>query len=399
MKWENTTATKPVKSWCENLEEGALQQALDLANHPCLFSHVALMPDAHQGYGMPIGGVIALDRAIIPNAVGVDIGCGMRAVKTTCKVSDFEDMRIRREWHDKVRKLIPCGEGNAHQKEQEWDGFDENHDVVLTPLDLRNLGTLGGGNHFLEMQKDEDGNIWMMVHSGSRNLGKRICDEYNNIAKDLCEKFRVKLGNPDIAFLPTGIPEAQGYIKAMNFALKYARESRKRMIENATLALAEVCANHGFLFGVEYGYDVHHNYAALENHLGHDVWVHRKGATSAKAGEIGIIPGSMGSASYIVEGLGNPMSFMSCSHGAGRAMSRTAATETLTVADCDKAMEGIVCDRWKKARFHGKKHEGKDLFDLSEAPGAYKDIDTVIAAETDLVKPIVKLLPIANIKG
>ena len=312
-------------------------------------------------------------------------------------------MRIRREWQTKAKSRIPVGEGNSHNVEQEWDRFGLYQEAYPGPaynqwplrIDMKNLGTLGGGNHFVELQKDESGIVWLMIHSGSRNLGHRIATYYSDIAKSLCSKFFVPLADENLAFLPVDSRERWEYTRDMNFALSYAKESRKRMMDAAVLSLKEVCDGLGIPCEEVWRYDIHHNYAALENHFGENVWVHRKGATSAKMGEKGIIPGSMGTASYIVEGLGNPESFMSCSHGAGRKMSRSAASERLTVEECDKAMEGIVCDRW------GKVHRGKckGKLDLSEAPGAYKDIDEVIANEADLVKPIVKLTPLAVLKG
>ena len=397
----------PIKSWCRNLEQGAMEQAVNLASHPATFHHVALMPDAHQGYGMPIGGVIAMDGTVCPNAVGVDIGCGMCAVKTNVPASALEDMRIRRELHNLIRSRIPVGEGRSHEKAQKWDGFEKFIDEEGFvgedwPLDVdrRNLGTLGGGNHFIELQKEADAekpSLWLMLHSGSRNLGHRIATHYHNLALDLCKRFFTKLPDEDLAFLPMDDRTRYGaaYVRHMKFALAYARESRTRMMGVAVVSLQEVCSKLGLSLEIEFQHDIHHNYAALENHFGKNVWVHRKGATSAKDGEIGIIPGSMGTSSYIVKGLGNADSFMSCSHGAGRRMSRTAACQSLTVEECDKAMQGIVCDRWNKVR-HGK---AKGTFDLSEAPGAYKDINTVIADESDLVTPVERLLPMLSIKG
>ena len=387
----------PVKCWASSIEDGAIVQAANLAQMPCVFHHVALMPDSHIGFGMPIGGVIALKNAVCPNAVGVDIGCGMIAVKTNVHAEALADMRIRRDWQTKAKSRIPVGEGSAHHNPQAWEGFEEYGIGALWPneLDMRNLSSLGGGNHFCELQKDESGIVWLMIHSGSRNLGHRIATHYGNIAKELCSQFFVPLADEDLAFLPTEREEGRAYIKDMNFALSYAKENRKRMMDAAVLSLKEVCDGLGIPCEEVWRYDIHHNYAALENHFGENVWVHRKGATSAKEGETGIIPGSMGTASYIVEGLGNPESFMSCSHGAGRKMSRSAASQNLTKEECDKAMEGIVCDRWNRVQ-RGK---CKGQLDLSEAPGAYKDIEEVIANEADLVKPIVRLTPLAVLKG
>ena len=407
MKWEKFEAgySIPVKSWCENCEEGAVKQAVNLAHHPALFGHVALMPDAHQGYGMPIGGVVAADDAVIPAAVGVDIGCGMIATETDIPAERFADMAFRRAFQERLKERIPVGEGVSHKETQDWEGFEEytanngmRSNLWPSKLDRMNLGTLGGGNHFIELQKcvpdcGGAGKVWLMIHSGSRNLGKRIEEHYHRIANRLCTRFHVPLADPDLAFLPIEEDEGHNYFTDMLFALRYAKENRRRMMETMKETLAEFVPEVNFIRTI----DIHHNYAAFEEHFGKKVCVHRKGATSAKLDEIGIIPGSMGTASYIVRGLGNPDSFMSCSHGAGRRMSRIAASTNLTVEECDRAMEGIVCERWHKYQGFCKKVNGR--FDLSEAPQAYKDIESVIDAERDLVEPLVRLVPLASLKG
>ncbi len=389
----------PVKSWCGEIEDGAMAQAADLAQHPAVFRHVALMPDCHQGYGMPIGGVIACKNAVIPNAVGVDIGCGMGAVRTSVMVADVTREQLR-EIVNRVKESVPCGEGRAHKKPQNWNGFDEDIDSYnhrewfsdhVRDLACRNLGTLGGGNHFIEIQAGDDNQVWLMIHSGSRHLGNVIARFYHGRAVELYSKWLSNIPNKDLAFLPANSQEGQDYIKDMNFALEYARENRRRIMESFMAAFQSVFEDAEFGNQV----NIHHNYAALEYHFGKNVWVHRKGATSAKQGETGIIPGSMGTSSYIVKGLGNADSFMSCSHGAGRAMGRMQASRTLKPEECDKAMQGIVYDRWGKIR-RGKE---KGLLDLGEAPQAYKNIDAVIEAELDLIKPLVKLRPLGVVKG
>ena len=386
MKWEkiDNDWALPVKSWCADCEEGAVKQAANLARHPALYHHVALMPDAHQGYGMPIGGVVAAAK-----------------------------MSLRRAFQERLKERIPVGEGVSHKTAQNWEGFEEytanngmRSDLWPTKLDRMNLGTLGGGNHFIELQKTtllrdpgsaaeggrHESKVWLMIHSGSRNLGKRIEEHYHRIASRLCTRFRVPLADPDLAFLPIEEKDGHDYFTDMLFALRYAKENRRRMMEAMKETLLEFAPEANFPRTV----DIHHNYAACEEHFGKKVFVHRKGATSAKLDEIGVIPGSMGTASYIVRGLGNPESFMSCSHGAGRRMSRVAASTTLTVEECDKAMDGIVCERWHKYRGFGK---AKGRLDLSEAPQAYKDIEDVIASERDLVEPLVRLVPLASLKG
>jgi len=400
MKWirEYEGAQLPIRSWCEEVEPTAMTQAENLSRHPVLAHHVALMPDCHCGYGMPIGGVIAAESAIIPSAVGVDIGCGMIAVETDVPAERLKDMPFRRAIQEKLKTRIPVGEGVSHAEKQEWEGFETYlgesgaDPGFAAAIDRKNLGTLGGGNHFIEIQSSDTGFVWLMIHSGSRNLGKRIEETHHRRAAELNGRFHVHLPDPDLAFLPMQEPDGWAYFRDMKYALEYARENRRRMMQLLRETLAEFVPETNFLREI----DIHHNYAALETHFGEHFFIHRKGATSAKAGEIGIIPGSMGTASYIVEGLGNPLSFMSCSHGAGRRMSRIAACMNLTQEECDAAMEGIVCERWKPYRKCGK---ARGTLDFSEAPQAYKAIDDVIEAELDLVKPLVRLTPLAVLKG
>jgi len=374
-----------IKSWCDDLEDGALEQSSNLANHPSMFHHVALMPDCHQGYGMPIGGVIA-SHDVIRNAVGVDIGCGVIAVNTGLDAEQRTET-LKGVMGD-IRKSIPVG--FSHQKEtQEWDGFDKCPNIPILQQQLqkatRQLGTLGGGNHFIEFQASDKGELWIMLHSGSRNFGYKIAKHYNELAQSLCTKYHSVVcpfkGEDGLAFLPHGSDEAIEYITSMNYALDFALENRYHMMRK----VMDIIGGDG-----EY-INIHHNYATLENHFGKNVWIHRKGATSARKGELGIIPGSMGTSSYIVRGLGNPESFQSCSHGAGRKMGRKHASRTLTVEECNKAMEGIVYGRWGTDR--------KGNVDLGEAPQAYKDIDEVMKAQEDLVEIVTKLKPIAVIKG
>jgi len=390
MKWVKKEDGQriPIKSWCDPIDDNALAQAMNLARHPAMVNHVALMPDCHQGYGMPIGGVIACKDVVIPNAVGVDIGCGMGAVKT--------DLPAETMTHDKItsimgriREVIPVG-FKRHTLPQPWDRWTDAPDIKVVQQQIKNakyqLGTLGGGNHFVEIQQGDDGAVWLMIHSGSRNFGKQIADAYHNKALELCQTWHVDLPHKDLAFLPVKTTDAEEYIAAMNYALDFAAENRRLMMERAAHCITEV---------IDCGFDdpvnIHHNYAALENHFGENVWIHRKGATAAHAEQKGIIPGSMGTPSYIVEGLGNPESFTSCSHGAGRKMGRNQASRTLTREACDKAMEGIVFGRWNKDR--------KGRVDFGEAPQAYKDIESVIESQLDLIKPLVKLRPLGVIKG
>jgi len=402
MNWKNKKEhyKVPIQSWCEKPEGKALEQAEHLACHPSVFHHIALMPDCHPGYGMPIGGIIACVDVLIPNAVGVDIGCGMGAVKTNVCVTEETTRKKLRELVNKIKGRVPCGEGKGHKKPQEWEGFDEKLDELsdrpwmdkhTRNLAKKNLGTLGGGNHFIEIQADTETNIWLMIHSGSRNLGNVVAKYYHKLAVEMNQKLQYDLPTLDLAYFFSDSDEGMLYINDMKFALDYAKENRKRIMMNVMAAFKEMYPHAAF----DEPINIHHNYAALEHHYGKDLWVHRKGATSARKDEIGIIPGSMGTPSYIVCGLGNPESFMSCSHGAGRVFGRNEASKKLTLEECDKAMGQIVYDRWNKIR-RGKV---KGLYDLGEAPQAYKDIESVINSQKDLVTPIVKLRPLAVVKG
>jgi tRNA-splicing ligase RtcB (3'-phosphate/5'-hydroxy nucleic acid ligase) len=412
----------PILSWCNDPEEGALLQAKDLANHPVINHPVALMPDTHQGYGMPIGGVIAVTNAVLPNAVGLDCGCGMATDKTNAKA-----VNVSKEQLGQILKLlgkrVPVGMSHHNSKSKEYKLYkkwieswvekkiyfntglssglipfsrlkkmlevDTKEDLVhyLT----MNLGTLGGGNHYCEIQKDEDDNIWLMLHSGSRNLGYRVADYHNKIAIKLNETFHSPIPNKDLAFLPADMQEGKDYLDDMHLSLEFALENRKRMMDAFKESMIEVLGDVEFLDEI----NIHHNYASLENVYGKNLWIHRKGATSARKGQMGIIPGSMGTSSYIVEGLGNQRSYNSCSHGAGRKMSRTKASATLTKEECNASMEDVVFGGWGKVG-RGKL---KGSADLSESPLAYKDIDEVMKSQEDLVEIKVKLTPIANMKG
>ena len=382
---------RPVKIWTNDVEESAMRQIENLTTLPFLHHHLAIMPDVHAGMGMPIGGVLACDGAVIPNAVGVDIGCGMCAVKTNWKMEDLPPHVIRKEIMKGIRARIPLGMDH-HKEAQDAKYLPQGHDIDKMEIVkrrqhsiLHEVGTLGGGNHFIELQKDEEGNLWIMIHSGSRNLGKQVGDYYNKIAVSLNEKWH-SVVSPEIRlpFLPHGTREFGAYWNEMKYCIDFALCNRRLMMER----IQEVIADS--LKGIEFEpmINIAHNYAAFEHHFGKDVIVHRKGATLAREGVIGIIPGSQGTASYIVEGLGNPDSFCSCSHGAGRVLSRKAAIKTL---DMDAEVRNLEAK--------GIIHAIRCQDDMQEASGAYKDIDTVIANESDLVKLKTKLLPIAVIKG
>jgi tRNA-splicing ligase RtcB len=380
----------PIKMWLDEPEEGAMKQALNLANLPFAFSHICLMPDTHQGYGMPIGGVMATKNVIVPNAVGVDIGCGMCAVKTNIEAGGLERGQLTQIMAG-VRELIPLGFDHHKERQDEAlmpQGYAIDEMVIVKRqylAALKQLGTLGGGNHFIELQRSGDGFLWLMIHSGSRNFGLQVAEYYNKKAKKLNELYFSSV-NPkaDLAFLPFETDEALAYYKEMRYCTEFALANRKLMMERMQQVVSATLA------GVEYEplINIAHNYAAWEKHFDTKVIVHRKGATSAKEGETGIIPGSQGTKSYIVEGLGNPESFMSCSHGAGRVMSRAAAIRNLDLEEEKRKLDelGIIHS------IHGKS-------DLEEASSAYKDISQVMAFQNDLVRIKVELTPLAVIKG
>ena len=380
-----------VKMWTTEFDDTARKQIENLASLPFVHHHIALMPDCHGGMGMPIGGVLPTKDVVIPNAVGVDIGCGMCAVKTNIRARRLTEKILRKVIMKGIRERIPLG--MDHHKEMQDEkylptGFDleklpvvENHYKSIH----HQVGTLGGGNHFIELQRDGEGWLWIMIHSGSRNLGKQVGDFYNKKAKWFNELYYSKVESElMLPFLPLKTHEFNEYWDEMNYCIAFAKCNRQLMMER----IKEVIVDALPLAEFEPTIDIAHNYAAFENHFGANCIVHRKGAVRAMAGEIGIIPGSQGTSSYIVEGLGNPDSFMSSSHGAGRLMSRTQAIKTLSLEDEIKKMEskGIV-------------HSIRSQRDLDEAASAYKDIDHVIALETDLVKVITKLEPLAVIKG
>ena len=396
MKYINEDGLLVIKSWCNNPEEGALEQACRLACLPFAFRQICLMPDTHQGYGMPIGGVLATKGVVIPNAVGVDIGCGMCAVRTNLTDITVEQIKAvlggSKEHHGGIRSHIPTGFGRHSKKQDEQlmpSAFKlPENSIVLREWSsaLYSLGTLGGGNHFIEIQRGSDGFIWIMLHSGSRDLGKKVADHYNKKGVELNEKWRSTVPKEwELAFLPLEDELGRQYLAEMEFCVDFALANRFLMMDRAIQAFTDV-----FGSNVSFGkiINIAHNYAKMENHFGENVMVHRKGATSARDGEIGIIPGSQGTSSYIVWGKGNPESFMSCSHGAGRKMGRKEASRSLNLKDEIKRLD----DR-------GILHAIRGVKDLDEAAGAYKDIDIVMAEQADLVDILVRLEPLAVVKG
>lgn len=387
-----TTEKIPIKIWTDEIENGALEQAKNLANLPFAFKHVAIMPDTHQGFGMPIGGVLATKDVIIPNAVGVDIGCGMCAVKTSLTSIDKETLK---KIMGEIRKAIPVG-FNKHKEAQKGIltpklFFEQSQPDTIFLKEYDNaelsLGTLGGGNHFIEIQKGNDGHIWIMIHSGSRNLGLKVAEHYNKIA---IEKNKEWFSNTqkELNFLPIDSKEGQDYLREMEYCVEFALANRKLMMDRVKEVFIKELHNQNSNIFFDDMINIAHNYARLENHYGENVWVHRKGATSAREGEIGIIPGSQGTKSYIVKGKGNPESFMSCSHGAGRKMGRNEAIKNLNLEEEIKKLDDV-----------GVIHAIRGQKDLDEAPGSYKDIDVVMENQKDLVEILVELTPLAVIKG
>jgi len=395
-----------IKSWATDIEPEALEQIKQVSRLPFIFRHIAVMPDVHAGMGATIGSVIATQGAVIPAAVGVDIGCGMVATKTPIKMDDISQS----EWpalREAIEQAVPHGRTNngGEGDTGAWNpGATPEHvvnlwidllstdynDIVCDNEDfigrngvnaLNHLGTLGTGNHFIELCSDDDDNVWIMLHSGSRGVGARIGNYFTKLAKDLCKKWFIELPNTDIAYLPEGTSEYDRYMFAASWAQRYARINRQIML----VAVAEALHNSGHKCILDDGVECHHNYATMENHFGRNVLVTRKGAICARKGVMGIIPGSMGAGSYIVSGKGNTESYCSASHGAGRKMSRTRARNTITIDEHRKATEGIECC--------------KDDSVLDETPQAYKDISEVIEAQSDLVEVVAKLKQFICVKG
>lgn len=383
---------RPVKIWATDLEPEAETQVKNLAGLPFIESHVAVMPDAHAGKGSTVGTVIATKGAIIPAAVGVDIGCGMCAVKLPLHVEQLGDLKTLRA---SIERSIPTGRhGNGEISNRVGEALlelgvmsDAGRKKSNLKLAELQLGSLGGGNHFIEVCVDNAGGAWVMLHSGSRNIGKTLADIHIDRAKGLMKQYFIDLPDPDLAFLAQGTEEFNDYLKDLHFAQRYAKANRNEMMLRV---LKDVSYQ---VFGEDRGpelmtglrVDCHHNYTAIENHFGKNIYVTRKGAVSAKDGELGIIPGSMGTRSYIVKGKGNAESFHSCSHGAGRRMSRTKARATFTVADLEAQTAGVECR--------------KDADVIDEIPGSYKDIDEVMANQADLVEPVFTLKQILCVKG
>lgn len=392
----NSQSKKPIKIWATNLEAEAEKQAENLANLPFIANHVALMPDAHFGRGSTVGSVIATKGAIIPAAVGVDIGCGMRAVKLPFRIDEFGgDERLRNLRHS-IERAVPVGrDSNKVLTDRVAGAFKSLGEISETAKErLRSgvlersalqIGTLGGGNHFIEICNDTQGDAWLMLHSGSRNIGKSLAEIHISKAKDLMKQYFIDLPDPDLSYLAQNTPEFSEYLMDLMWAQQFAKHNRNEMVLQVIRQISFHFFNEERPLETSIKIDCHHNYTAIENHFGNNLFITRKGAVSARQGELGIIPGSMGTRSFIVEGLGNQDSFCSCSHGAGRKMSRTKAKELFTVTDLAQQTLGVECR--------------KDADVIDEIPGAYKDIDEVMSNQSDLVKPIYELKQVLCIKG
>ena len=394
-----------VRMWARTLDMFGWKEVMNMTRLPFLPEQgVALMPDAHAGSGVPIGTVLPCIKAVIPTAVGNDAGCGMRAVKTNIKVSDISQDVLRKVIMRGIRKKVLIGDV-VWKEPQSEDLLPQGWDFASLPalsankgwkLALRSMASQGNGNHFEELQKDEDGNLWIMIHSGSRGLGGRVYMYYNQLAKNLNAKYHsVVTEDMYLPFLPKGTPEFESYLKEMQYCLEWAECNRREMMRRTLEVIGDAFPDLTF----EDAIDMHHNYVAVEHHFGQELYVHRKGAvctgTNSKTEEEGetfvpnkvIIPGSMGTCSYICEGLPSELAYNSCSHGAGRALSRTEARDLDMKSEVEKLDKlGIV-------------HGIRSKQDLEECTSAYKDIHQVLKDEEELVKPIVKLQPIAVLKG
>ncbi len=382
-----TTERLPIKVWGEQPDEATLQQARNLANLPFATGWIALLPDAHVGYGMPIGGVLAARGQVIPHAVGLDIGCGVRAWRTGVPLEDF--LPLRDQVLSDVHRSIPTGfDRHGSSQEERTNLFD---DVPAAPVlrgeidkAKRQVGTLGGGNHFIEIQKDPDDIVWVMIHSGSRNLGKQMAEHYDRAAKE--ENRRWSSPVPEewgLAHLAADSRKGEEYLDVMGFCLRFARENRRLMQETVQAAFDRRFA--GAVPDREV--DVHHNYAAIETHLGEELVVHRKGAVRAE-GPV-VIPGSMGTRSFLGRGLANEEAFESCSHGAGRRLGRRAAVRSIPIQD--------VLDDLKAKDIRLFKRKKGDV--AEEASAAYKDIDAVMGQQKDLVEAGIALFPVGVVKA
>jgi tRNA-splicing ligase RtcB len=390
----------PIKVWApiHDVESGALTQLRNCAELPFMFKHgMAVMPDVHQGYGVTVGSVMPTVKAVVPGGVGVDIGCGMGAVKLPFKADRLPENL--QGLFDAISKAVPVGQDKHKEFSDQiskmfwvYDGYGKLPEKLRDDRDhvFKQMGTLGGGNHFIEICLDTEDNVWVMLHSGSRGIGNRIGNYYIDEAKKIMKVQEIKLTDPDLAYLVEGTQMFDDYWRDLQWAQKYAMENRRHMMKSVLQVISKE------LFGepnadinpmVRYTMMVncHHNYAEREEHFGEEVIVTRKGAVRARVGDFGIIPGAMGAKSYIIEGLGNADSYCSCSHGAGRVLSRGKAKKKFTLADVETQTAGLMCR--------------KDAGIIDELKEAYKDLDVVMENQKDLVKIVAQLRAVLCVKG
>ena len=388
----------PIKMWTRGVpvEEEAKKQLANAARLPIVFKHIAAMPDVHLGIGATVGSVIPTLRAIIPAAVGVDIGSGMIATRLSLNSNEIDEVSLRKVFHQ-IERDVPVGfkqhdendarVSSARPFEKELKTIMHKHPGIEKRVGkhsswVRQMGTLGGGNHFIEVCLDEAERVWVMLHSGSRGIGNAIGTYFIQLAKKDSERHQIHLPDRDLAYFPEGAEHFSDYVEAVGWAQDYASANRAEMMD----LVLEALRRHLPAFGVTgEAVNCHHNYVERERHYGEDVWLTRKGAISARAGELGIIPGSMGTRSFIVRGKGSAESFQSCAHGAGRRMSRTQAEKKFTTKDLATQTEGVICR--------------KDKGVIDEIPGAYKDIDEVMANQADLVEVVHPLKQVICVKG
>lgn len=387
---------KNLLNWASQIDDNTLVQAEETATMPFIHPHVALMPDAHSGKGSAVGTVIPTRDAVIPAAVGVDIGCGMIAVRTQFSKADVDDNdRTLGELREIVEASIPLSPGNynltealgkwyAQPKIEELEARAEKDDVDLShsPKWREQLGSLGGGNHFIELCLDETDRVWLFLHSGSRGVGNKIAQKHIKVAQQLCKTWHIDLPNRDLAYLPQGVPEFWEYIRELRWAQRFAYLNRAEMMDRFAHVFGEWI---GTSVQESERINCHHNYTEQEEHYGEKVWLTRKGAVNAHEGVKAVIPGSMGTRSYVVSGKGNRSGLCSAPHGAGRRFSRTEARKRFTEADLEARMEGI------------EYRHGAEWID--EIPDAYKDIDVVMEDAKDLVEVLHELRQILNVKG
>lgn len=386
----------PVKIWTNEVDERSRQQLANIASMPFVHHHVAAMPDVHLGIGATVGSVIATHKAIIPAAVGVDIGCGMVAARLSLTANDLDEKSLKKVF-DQISRDVPVGRAQHKDSlvlvdsvrpfEPGLKSLTDRHPELLKAFGkfskwANQMGTLGGGNHFIEVCLDESNQVWLMLHSGSRGIGNAIADYFIKLARKDMERWMIQLPDRDLAYFPEGSGHFADYVEAVHWAQDYAFANRQAML---VLVLKGVERHLPPFTVTTEAVNCHHNYVAMEHHYGADVWVTRKGAIRAREGDLGIVPGSMGARSFIVRGKGNAESFCSSAHGAGRRMSRTEATKTFTEADLEQQTSGVICR--------------KDKGVIDEIPGAYKDIDVVMENQKDLTEILHTLKQVVCVKG